>query len=799
MSTVYQLISDSSGKYLKITFIYGATTIDSYEFANTDDVEDSVEDCIEGFRSELDDTEFSLSNIQWNNIRKKLRDLFEDYIDNYTPNCSLSSKQPLNSGVQTLAEKIEKNECAISAYLIETCFEKIGNGEKYLTPGDRVPKNINLLDKSGTHYYAPIEKISVIPLDKLDELNEKNAGNIGIAYRSNAHNKILLFLFSTNIRESTNDKNVRFYRGNEYKLYTTDTTSIVLYDLENCGIVAETVSPVAENLLPALSYYSSQRLDLTCSDEKRNDIDLFLLRKFYEEFQELSDESRMVIPIVRKVETIRNITLLINRENEYNPKIDKYSYPEVSILRISKNNYRSYIDELRGKGIELPENQPLGVLEHSEGQSIQSIRNTLLRSDVTECSVVLNIEGERVRLGRIISGLENVIRGDVFNTCLIESFCKGNISTDIPGWLIDNRYTADDKYIEELKVKYPLLKNNQEQLVAIDKVVQMEKNKIPFMLIQGPPGTGKTELILSLAKELGSSASVLITSNVHVACDNVVERFKNNKDLVLKRYTTTQGDTYEKEIIKNQQTYIENQVLAGYQYTDQNGNIQEIKSQQDMDAILDLKLQLDQSKQELLEKINTYSSELRKYKAHADCIISTEKSNTQILEERKTELLECLKYGVLILIARRNMSEANSRLEVQKQELKVQRESISDIRNQVVFHKIEFNELISENKRLESCIKDCHEKIERLEKEELSVLQEKLKELSEEIDRTNSVSISKIKVAVLSAVRGGDNSEEWYSKYLEEEALPEIALLAGLYKILNTDIDFWNGDSHISV
>ena len=42
----------------------------------------------------------------------------------------------------------------------------------------------------------------------------------------------------------------------------------------------------------------------------------------------------------------------------------------------------------------------------------------------------------------------------------------------------------------------------------------------------------------------------------------------NNKDLVLKRYTSIRGEQYENEVVENKRKYVENQVLEGFKYKD---------------------------------------------------------------------------------------------------------------------------------------------------------------------------------------------------------------------------------------
>ena len=89
--------------------------------------------------------------------------------------------------------------------------------------------------------------------------------------------------------------------------------------------------------------------------------------------------------------------------------------------------------------------------------------------------ILNNIEGERTRIKRIIAGLEKVLIGEVENSSLAEIICKNDISNRIDSLLEHKTYKKNDNYIEELKKNYPKLKNNEEQLIALDKIMQMRK------------------------------------------------------------------------------------------------------------------------------------------------------------------------------------------------------------------------------------------------------------------------------------------------------------------------------------
>ena len=812
MATTYSLKFEPSQYFLKIIFLYGTTEIDTYTFSAADDIDESVDNCADYFHDSLDDTDFSLSSIQWNNIRKKLKGAFEDFIKN----SSALPKQPRtqqpgavlwrnesqrNSTPMTnlLVHQILENRCAFSAYVIETCFEKIASDEHYLIPGsDRVPKNITFIDNRGSRYFAPIEDIVVFHQSLINQLDNQTKGNIGIAFTTSRCDYGFLLLLG-GIRQSTNDQNVRFYKGSEGTVYSAGMVPVVQYDFERCSITADDVSPVADNLLPALSYYCSQWMDLAFNQESKRDvIDLPLLREHCEEFRMLlSDEATMVLPIVGRAYSLKSISLIV--ADEYDAT-KKYSYLEGRVSLISDSDKKSFLNTLLDYGIELQQDRSLCVLNMVDlsSRDVQTIKNTILGSDVVRCYIMTNTEGERTRLKRIISGIENAISGKTINQHLVESVCKGDVSSDIPDWLSSNVYIPNETNIEHLRDTYPRLKNNHEQLVAIDKIEQMEENDIDFLLVQGPPGTGKTELILALASELSKMKHrVLITSNVHVACDNVVDRFKNNRDVVLKRYTTIRGDQFEKEFIANQRAYIENQVLAGFQYIDDNEEIHTLKSQSDYDALNEYRAKLLEEKKALLEKSKAYDEQLREYTVLISKLDSLRNQIEENHSSLRVELLKSIKISALILLTRRNLIEVQTMEADLQRKLEDQQDTIGRIKEQEDEHLKRIKELYARDKELDDRIGDNNDIILKNEKD-IPELERKIADNYENISRIERIDIAEVITHVLRTVEESCALDAEYSSCLGQ-ALPEIELLSEINKILRSDSGFWNGDSSIAV
>ena len=142
-----------------------------------------------------------------------------------------------------------------------------------------------------------------------------------------------------------------------------------------------------------------------------------------------------------------------------------------------------------------------GDLINVSERDIFLFRKIFADSSIKNCIISTNIKGDKVRLDRVTAGIKSALSGDVVNSRLVNTICQNDISF-LDKYNSDDEYVADSDYISYLKKEYPILEKNEEQLIAIDKILQMDKKDIDIMLVQGPPGTGKTELILALAKEL---------------------------------------------------------------------------------------------------------------------------------------------------------------------------------------------------------------------------------------------------------------------------------------------------------
>lgn len=479
-----------------------------------------------------------------------------------------------------------------------------------------MPKTINMIDMvEGNKCYAQI--VFITTADKLDDYKTLEYEQI-IGFKDITE-KLFLCLGIKDIKKSNDTKNICYYycKKNDKDI----KTKIDYFSLKECEYIFSSNSSLKHELIPYLQYFYGQIDKLSLEKFSKNEINIDLYRKYYEQFIKLSKtDSVYILPFTNKLDKYKRIVLTIKDNEE---KITKYFFENTDVAEIRNDEEKEYRDILLKQGVILPKNAILGSIDFVDfnKEEINKFKNGILDEDSISCSIEENFEGEKVRIQRVITSIENILSSNVKNEKLVNLVCN----KDVENIQKSTYYKTNSKYISDLKSLYPLIKNNEEQLIAIDKVVQMDKNEIDLMLIQGPPGTGKTELILTILKELYKrDHKVLVTSNVHVACENIFDRFKNNKDIPLKYYTSVKGDIYYDEILKNKHKYIQNQVLDGFEIYSKNEKI-----------LIDSR--------DKLEKIN---KTLAEYNSQSINMIKQKESKDKQLQ-KYNELLECEKRLVI--------------------------------------------------------------------------------------------------------------------------------------------------------
>ncbi len=92
--------------------------------------------------------------------------------------------------------------------------------------------------------------------------------------------------------------------------------------------------------------------------------------------------------------------------------------------------------------------------------------------------------------------------------------------------------TPDLDFFNEILRETDLLGSKNNQIKAVKKSVGNRN----IFLVQGPPGTGKTTVIAEIVQQLTNQGEkILVTSQTHIAVDNVLEKLAKNKSISLLR------------------------------------------------------------------------------------------------------------------------------------------------------------------------------------------------------------------------------------------------------------------------
>ena len=770
--------------------------LDIYDYYIDDDSEEEIDSCYDSFYESLSDQGITLTEADEEYLRNTIKTEFEDFEDNDYWTWNSSRDKNANPKLETA---IKNNECCFSQRIIDSCMEKIRRGQTKIFPGeDKIPKNLNFITNSGDKYYAHISSIKILTENTQEAFATAFAGSddiIVIAFETTDKSRVVAFGL-TYINVSSDDpaynnfKNASYYRSKKVAIFDLTDINAVVYSMSECFVYIHSDSPLAKNLTPALTYYNQQ---LSLINQKAETVkihvNLTLLRDYFEVFKNLVvDEGLLVIPVLDKPVRLKSMTLLVNDTNGKNSKYDFY---EGTLSPVSKDDANAFHELLEKQNVELPRGTELALLDLIDlnDRDIYLFRRVLTDADSISCAIANNIEGDRVRLKRIISGIENALVNNVANTNLVETICKNDISLSCD---LDKEYEPDYDYLEELQASYPTLAENLEQLIAVDKILQMHDNDIDIMLVQGPPGTGKTELILALAKELAKADfNTLITSNVHVACDNIVDRLINNKDIVLKRYTSIHGDRYEKEIVENKKKYIENQVLEGFKCKDGT-----IKSKAVYDIICSRVAEANDKLTKILNTKNQYEKDIKQYNdllhkkidlnAHVIALkkqlVAMSKSTKPIIEEKKkiqtkiTEIeKEVVRYEKDIAANQRELKASSSKFEEETKELNALYSAVSDQESTIESSNAQINEMIKQNASIETANNMLYER------RQIFI----------------NLSFLDIKNEVLNNYCVNKPFSNGVIKELLQSALSDIEYLNSLYNRLKQDTAFWN-DGNIS-
>lgn len=630
---------DSNKTYIEITFSKDWDDIFSYEYEIGKDETVEARKSIDNFQIYLNE-----NNIEYD---KEELDSLKDEIVDQVKEClkeSADEEDDETFNKSVTFSSLRNNECKFSYNCINKLLDKVRNGDANLTPdGKSAPKSLDFVNSDEDRCFAYIETIYVFPINATDKINSTEFGRnsfiCGFKDKKSQKTIILTLGFMDISRRSPE---LKYYQFENVELLNAENGMIYLYDINEAKVTVQTNCDFTDILMPYHDYYSLCLNELeNKNDNQKMTVALDFLHDYYVEIDNLTvDQGSSIIPIRGKTFRFKEVQI----DCTINNKVEQYPFYGGEIHLLNEEDTNEIYTQLKEQGIDVPNNISFIRFNYSElGDKDQNIIESLIASGkYDKIQIGYNIIGDITRTKRVIDGIEKCLLGEVTNPRLVELICSNNTNEIISSVIDSNEYTPNEDYIKELKDKYWTLKENEEQIRAIDKIVQMDKNNADLMLVQGPPGTGKTELILSLIKELYHlNYKVLVTSNVQVACDNIVDRLRNFRNIPLKRYSTIKGEKYEKEVLENEQKYVKNQVLAGFSLILDTGKTINITldSRESYNQLLSIKKEFD-------DKVLLIESEKQKYldslKEYNGLVADKETKNTLLknLNEKLKKLEE---------------------------------------------------------------------------------------------------------------------------------------------------------------
>lgn len=280
--------------------------------------------------------------------------------------------------------------------------------------------------------------------------------------------------------------------------------------------------------------------------------------------KELYDENGLVLPLYTGIENFNDSEDIIKGYkvpeyvyDKFNNELKDKTYKLCDI--VIKNEEQS-IRKIRRMSDNLYVSNML-VVNEQQAKKLHEIElmNILVKKDMIILSVFedtyideryLNLYdmGQKIKIESIEDSLKLISQGDTGAAMPKIKYLIGD--DDMPSESKKTekiqKFISDELRKDPIKSEYT--KNlNESQTLAFLKAVDGS----PVTLIKGPPGTGKTHVINAITqyitKELNEK--VVISSQTHVAIDNVLDKLMENHDLIIPNRITNRRNKYSMDEI----------------------------------------------------------------------------------------------------------------------------------------------------------------------------------------------------------------------------------------------------------
>ncbi len=232
-------------------------------------------------------------------------------------------------------------------------------------------------------------------------------------------------------------------------------------------------------------------------------------------------------------------------------KLEEYSY------EILSNSIKENVKELVDIKIQNGNNQIKKIksmqediylsnqkeISHKGSQDVQHLEVVNILSD--KSTIIISVEKEENMDYRYINlydmgqkikvdSIENSLR-------LIKQGNSGS-ATQLIGYLIGEKPMPNNSQVIKANTLKYIENLNDSQKKAFLKAIDGS----PVTLIKGPPGTGKTHVINAISQYITKELKqkVVISSQTHVAIDNVLDKLMENHDIVVPNRITNRRNRY---------------------------------------------------------------------------------------------------------------------------------------------------------------------------------------------------------------------------------------------------------------
>lgn len=224
-------------------------------------------------------------------------------------------------------------------------------------------------------------------------------------------------------------------------------------------------------------------------------------------------------------------------------KIKQFAKQSLHIIGIRENTkLKEMLDELKKtdderkqSGKELPEIKGFEIDENLPPKiSNNDVTFYFLVADETSYKKNVDVKDEIARMGKELF-VAYIASGDIAlytrGKTALDKLESGDVKNPyLAGLLIDpHRFENKIEYYNQSNVDFALKKLNPSQKQAIIKCL----NSNSIFCLQGPPGTGKTQTITELVYQYNKMGKkVLLSSQTHIAIDNVIERLPKELNIL---------------------------------------------------------------------------------------------------------------------------------------------------------------------------------------------------------------------------------------------------------------------------